>query len=356
MHLKYFVRAIFSLSFVVVTAPFCSAQRTGTAALNVRMITDEADAVLAILAKRNANQPISDADWQRVFSSEGYIRLKQRETAMKRSFEDTEFKAFVLSDPLAQRAEALRTTLERWKRADVIRTAGRAFAYLPKHAQIRAKIYPVIKPRENSFVFGSPDDPAIFLYLDPAKTKAKFENDFAHELHHIGYSSSCPSKRTSEEIAKLPTQARIVLKLIGAFGEGVAMLAAAGGPNIHPHAESDSKERDRWDRDILNFNQDLKTVETFFLDILKKRLTEAEIQEKAFSFFGIQGPWYTVGYKMSVLIEKTYGRKRLIECICDQRQLLSTYNQAATKHNRSSRDQLPLWSAQLIEAISQSPK
>src|ERR671927_436895 len=70
--------------------------------------------------------------------------------------------------------------------ADANRAARRALAYLPKNAYIRAKIYPVIKPRENSFVFEVKTDPAIFLYLDPAVGQKKFENTLAHELHHIG--------------------------------------------------------------------------------------------------------------------------------------------------------------------------
>jgi len=37
---------------------------------------------------------------------------------------------------------------------------------------------------------------------------------------------------------------------IGAFGEGFAMLAAAGGPAIHPHAVSSPEERARWDKDV----------------------------------------------------------------------------------------------------------
>ena len=48
------------------------------------------------------------------------------------------------------------------------------------------------------------------------------------------------------------------------MGEGFAMLAAAGGPDIHPHAVSDAKERARWDHDLANFNEDLKKVESFF--------------------------------------------------------------------------------------------
>ena len=151
----------------------CTVLGVGTvaAAVNVRLVTAEAETVLAILAKRKANQPIADADWQRVFQSEGYVRLKQRETFMKRSFEDADFKTFVLSDQLLARAAALDETLARWKQADTSRAAKLALAYLPKDANVRAKIYPVIKPRENSFVFDVDTDPAIFLYLDPAVSR-----------------------------------------------------------------------------------------------------------------------------------------------------------------------------------------
>src|SRR5215213_7799439 len=61
-----------------------------SAQVNIRLVTDEADAVLNFLAKRRANQSITEADWQRVFQSEGYVRLKKRETSMQRSFEDSD--------------------------------------------------------------------------------------------------------------------------------------------------------------------------------------------------------------------------------------------------------------------------
>lgn len=335
-------------------ASVCAAQKSMPSAVNVRLVTDEAEAVLAILAKRKTKQPISEADWQRVFSSEGYVRLKKRELAMQRSFEDADFKSFVLSDALSERAQALADTLGRWQRADITQAARLALVYLPKKAQIRAKIYPVIKPRDNSFVFDVKSDPAIFLYLDPAVSREKFENTLAHELHHIGYASSCPSRKASDEIAALPQNKKVVNQIIGAFGEGFAMLAAAGGVAVHPHAVSNSEERARWDRDMANFNGDLKQVEKFFLDILANRLSEEEIRNISSSFFGIQGPWYTVGWKMSVLIEKTYGRAKLIECICDPRKLLPTYNNAAVKYNRGAREPLALWSESLIKGTRRS--
>jgi hypothetical protein len=55
---------------------------------------------------------------------------------------------------------------------------------------------------------------------------------------------------------------------------------------------------------------------------------------------------------MSVLIEKTYGRERLIECICDQRKLLPTYNEAAKKYNATAREPLPLWDASILDRLA----
>jgi hypothetical protein len=279
------------------------------------------------------------------------VRLKKRETSLKRPFDDADFKTFVLSSQMAERYVALEEALERWKHADVSRAAGLALAYLPTGTRISAKIYPVIKPKENSFVFDLESDPAIFLYLDPAISREKFENTLAHELHHIGYSRSCLSQRAAAEIAAMPAPARTVAQLVGGFGEGFAMLAAAGGPDIHPHAVSAPEEHARWDRDMANFNTDLKTVDKFFLDILQTGLSEEQIENTAMSFFGVQGPWYTVGWRMSVLIEKTFGRDKLIKCMCDTRQLLPTYNKAAIKHNRRSLGKLALWSPRVIDAI-----
>jgi hypothetical protein len=337
---------VFALSVLV---PVCSARPRSS--IGVPVVTDEAVAVLSILAKRKANELITDADWQRLFSSEGYIRLKKRETAMQRSFEDADFRAFVLTDALALRAEELTETLARWKSADVVRAANLALAYLPKQARIRAKIYPVIKPRENSFVFDLKSDPAIFLYLDPTMSKEKFENYLAHELHHVGYGTACPTKHTSSALSQLPQNVRTVLKYIGAFGEGFAMLAAAGGPDAHPHAVGSAADRLRWDRDVANFDHDLRAVEKFFFDLLANRLNEAQINEAVAKFFGEQGAWFTVGWKMCVLIEKTFGRRRLIEVMCDQRKLLPTYNHAAARFNRSASEPLPLWSPSLIAAM-----
>ena len=340
------------VQLLVLALPFVAFGKVTQERLNVRLVTDEAEAVLTILAKKKANERISDADWQQLFATEGYVRLKQRETSMQRSFEDADFKTFVLSDQLAERAPSLREAVDKWKRADITRAAQLALNYLPKDARISAKIYPVIKPRENSFVFDVRKDPAIFMYLDPTVSQQKFENTLAHELHHIGYGTSCPSKQIAPEREKLPPNVQTTLTWVGGFGEGFAMLAAAGGPGIHPHAVSDKEERARWDKDVANFNDDLKKVEKFLLDVLEGRLTGEEANKAGFSFFGTQGPWYTVGWQMSVLIEQTYGRVALIESFCDTRKLLMTYNRAAEKHNRKSRNPLSLWSKSLVDRLT----
>jgi len=332
-------------------APETAAQRRDAQDVDVRVVTDEADAVLDLLTKKRAGQGVTEDDWRRVFTSEGYVRLRKREHSMRRQFEDADFRDFVLSDALAARAPALAETLARWKTADASGAAARALRYLPRGARIRAKIYPVIKPRDNSFVFEIKTDPAIFLYLDPAMSAEEFENHLAHELHHIGYGTACPPPGAAAEIGRLPKNARAVVTYLGAFGEGFAMLAAAGGVGRHPHAASSPEVRARWDRDVANFAADFRKVEKFFLDLLAGRLSEEQTGQTVASFFGEQGPWYTVGWRMCALIEETDGRRALVEAMCDQRKLLAAYNRAAERHNRRSPEKLPLWSPQLVEAL-----
>jgi hypothetical protein len=204
---------------------------------------------------------------------------------------------------------------------DVAAAAERALAYLPKNASIRAKIYPVIKPQDNSFVFDIRNDPAIFVYLNPEMTAEQFDNMLTHELHHIGFGTVCPAPDVAAELEKLPEPLQNVYRWTGAFGEGFAMLAAAGGPDRHPHEFSNAEDRGRWDADVSNFARDLRTVESFFTDILNESLADDEIIAKARSFYGVQGPWYTVGWRMAAEIETALGRDVLIDCFCDQRKL-----------------------------------
>ena len=342
------------LLFLALITPVIHPQTTRVDAasdrIELRFNTDEADAVLAILDMHAAGSAITDSDWQRLLSTEPYIRLRKREAAMHRDFTDDEFKKFVLSPELAAKASALRKTLDAWKRADLAASAQRALAYLPEQAVIRAKVFPEIKPKTNSFVFDTATDPAIFLYLDPEQSAAKFENTVAHELHHIGYSSVAPLARTRQD--NLPPNLKPAVDWMGAFGEGFAMLAAAGGPDVDPHAASSPEEHARWDHDLANFNSDLGALQQFFLDIISGRLSAQDANEKASTFYGdAQGAWYTVGYKMSVIVEKRFGRKVLIDCMLDPRELLARYDQAAKELNERQNEKLALWSPELMQKI-----
>jgi hypothetical protein len=319
--------------------------------IQIHFDTSEAEAVLSILDKSTAKSPLTDSDWKQLFDTEPYLRLKKREAAMHRDFTDDDFKKFVLSPELAAKATSLRHTLDAWKQADLQASARRVLTYLPSQATINAKVFPEIKPVTNSFVFDTETDPAIFLYLDPEESAPKFENTVAHELHHIGFSSI--SSLTREKQSNVPPQAKPAVEWMGAFGEGFAMLAAAGGPDVDPHATTSSAEHARWDHDLANFNQDLVALQQFFLDVIDQRLSPKEkIDQKAYTFFGdAQGPWYTVGYKMAVIVEKRFGRKVLIECMLDPRDLLARYNQSAKEMNERGQSKTALWSPELMNKL-----
>lgn len=183
-------------------------------------------------------------------------------------------------------------------------------------------MYPLIKPKKNSFVFTTSHGKAIFLYLDPAVSGPKFANTVVHELHHIGYSAACPSPST------------LARKYLGGFGEGFAVLAAAGNAGTHPHAVSPSAERAVWDRDVAKVSADIPRLEKFFTDILDGRLADDSAVSSAFmSFISTddvpQGAFYTVGWTMASTIERAKGRAALVAMICDPVRMMRTYNEIA---------------------------
>jgi hypothetical protein len=309
------------------------------------IVRDEAEAAIAILESQAAGKPVTEAAWARLFDSDGYRRLKAREAAMGRAFEDSTFRHFLTSDSLLHRTDSLRRALREWSGADFAAAARRALAYLPAGTPLRAKVYLLIKPKTNSFVFEVDTDPAIMLYLDPARSREQLENTVAHELHHVGYGTGCDSPGDIAADSAEYTARR----WLGAFGEGIAMLAAAGGPDVHPHAASPAEDRARWDRDLANAPADLRRVEAFLLDVLDRRLTDPDsIGRAGMSFFGVQGPWYTLGWLMGAAVERVQGRRALVQRLCDPAALLEAYNAAA----RERRESLPLWSEALLARLS----
>jgi len=288
---------------------------------NVRIVTDEADAVLAILDARAAGRAVAEADWQRLFASEGYVRLKKRELSMHRAFDDEAFRKFVSSPELLAKRETLHRALDRVRHADLDALAARAFLYLPPTARIDAKIYPVIKPATNSFVF---ERNAIFKYLDDEPLE-QFEETIAHEMHHIGFGTACAPKGE---------------KWLGAFGEGFAAYAASGGLHGHPYAHAEADVRAAWEHGLGDLPAQFVQLERLFEDAAKGE----DVDKRAFELYGLVGPWYTVGWTMARVIEEELGRDALIDAFCDSRTLMTTYNRAAAAHEKRTGERLPRWS------------
>lgn len=141
-----------------------SAAALAEKAERVQIHTDftEADAALAILDKRAAAQPVPDADGAALFTTEPFARLKKREAAMHRPLTNADFEKFMLSEELLGERNASRAVRD-WKQADLQEAATRVPEYLPAECVIRTKVFPVIKPLHNSFVFDLDVDPGIFL-------------------------------------------------------------------------------------------------------------------------------------------------------------------------------------------------
>lgn len=142
-----------------------------------------------------------------------------------------------------------------------------------------------------------------------------------------------------------------MLPWFGAFGEGIAMLAAAGSPDAHPHASSPPEDRARWDADIANYYANFDDLVDFFTEVLEGRLTGPALRERAAGYYGVQGPWYTVGWRMATLIERKKGRAALIGSLCDPRSFLTLYNEAALDEDF----ELPLWPQSIIDALPIRP-
>lgn len=324
-------------------APFVPGQ------LNVLLESDEADAALAILNERIHGERPSEVDWRRLFSSNGYKHLQEREVGMGRAFTDSGFSAFLMSDTLLQRAAALDRSLPALKRLDVTAAAGRSLKYLPAGTPLRARLYLEIKPATNSFVFrGRDSTPSIFLYVSPDRSPAQLENTVAHELHHIGLRSACPQP----PLARATPAQGLLLLFLGAFGEGQAMLAAAGSPTVNPHAADDDTIQVRWNRDVAHAPADIDELSRFFGSVLDGRVTSADsVEQQARTYYGVQGPWYTIGWLMASTIERQLGRDALVGSLCEPTHFIALYNDAA-RRAKARGATLPTWNPSLVARLA----
>ena len=303
----------------------------------VRLDTEQPRLALAYMRAESA--AARDSLWRLHAATRGYIRLHEREAAMNRAFTDSSFRAFLDSDTLRARANDLAGALDSWEKANFRSAEERARKYLPSGTVIRATVFIMIKPRTNSFVFDASRDPAIFFYLDPTTPAPKFANTAAHELHHIGLSAACPDPKIDD-----PRQAA-VRRWLGAFGEGWAMLAAAGSAKTDPHLNSSDRERAEWRRNMVMAQEDMFRLEQFFAGIQSGRIPLDSADAKGFEFFNArpQGAWYTVGYLMTSTVERKDGRKGLLKYICDPLGLVRRYQAIAV------RDGGPRWTELFVK-------
>jgi len=337
------------LFLIFLSISVCCISQSKKEKIAITVDFSESDKVISILQKLQKNQVISDSDWTELFNAIPYQLLQKREAAYNNTMSNNEFKRFVLSKDLLDHTSALMQTISAWRTIDMNEAGKQVFKYLPEEAIIKVKMFIVIKPFENSFVWSEGDNKYIFLYLNTSLSKAQLQNKVMHELHHIGMNSL--DKKLYSIIAHLPVNQQNAISWLGGLSEGEAMLAAAGSPDVHPLQYDDTAKRNRWDRDMANFNNDLDSLQQFYLKILDGKLkNDDEFAEAASPFYGYQGPFYTVGYRMVSLIEKTFGRQILVNSYIDQRNLLILYNKAVyVKKNK--KQNLKPWSSEIIKRL-----
>ncbi len=319
--------------------------------VDVEIVTDQADAALLILERRRSGAAITPTDWDRLWESSGYKRLVARQLSFGDEGTRQRLADYLSSEEALERLPLLRSAVAEWKSIDISAAAELAAAYTPPELRLEAKVFPVIKQRANSFVADLDSDAAIFMFVDGEMAPEKLINTLAHELHHVGV-SGCPRPTDYDSSS---TEVRRVIDWLSAFGEGLAVLAAAGSPDVHPHGASTARDWIIWERDVANFNRDLKSIEAFFSGILDGTIPEEDQRARLFTFINTdevpQGAFYTVGWKMAALIERARGRKALLDATCDKRQLLSLYDAVAAEHSRTDGGELAQWSAEFLAAL-----
>lgn len=119
------------------------------------------------------------------------------------------------------------------------------------------------------------------------------------------------------------------------------MLAAAGGPDVDPNAMSRRSMRVTWGRNMAEVDVHLARIDSLIQDVASGRVADPDsVRARAVTFYGDQGPWYTVGWLMTSTIERTSSRAGLLDVICDPRAVILEYQGIAEK----GPEKRPKWS------------
>jgi len=314
--------------------------------VRIEIIYDEVEDCLDLLNK-TLESTARLSDWNRLFQTRGFKLLKKRELEMENSFSDSEFQAYLQSQANKSFVHSYMNSLQHFKDIDLLDIQKKVMKYLPKKAFFNTTIIPVIKPKKNSFVHRIEGESYLFTSLEPDCLKAKLENKLIHELHHIGLDSVYDPKKYQT----LDKNTQKMIEWTNAFGEGFAMLAAVGGPQYHP-VPFDETAKEVWDENIKNFEVDFNQIQRFLFSILEGQFEDDKaLKAKGMELMmnnGGQGSWYTVGWKLSVIIEAVLGRKALIDCMEDLRNVYLNYNKAVEIYNNKHGLKLPFWDEKII--------
>lgn len=321
----------------MVTAVLCTIALQSSA---IRWCDDQPRAVIAALK----DGKVTAIELSTIVATEGYKRLKERELGMKRSFTEEDFAEYLESTQFTW--QEYEQTLNQWSKIDFASLISRAKVYLPTEANIRVTVYPLIKPRPNSFVWDTKNDPAMMIYMNPEESVESVASTIVHEIHHIGYSSCCPSKEFETWSESIDKRRSTAWNWVAALGEGYAVLAAAIDRR-NPVGFLGTEERAAWNNGMKNMSREFGKLETFFASICEGKLNEENARVKAMEFYGLLGPWYTVGFVMATTIEDAFGKAVLFDCYKDPRKVFETYNQAVQKLGLK----YPAWSQEFLATM-----
>jgi hypothetical protein len=321
--------------------------------LAVAIQPDQAEAILDLLELRARGETVPEEAWVALFATEGYRRMMERERSMDervgyhRGISDDSFREWAESAPAVDDLPGRRAGLDAWTSVDVNRAATMALDYLPTHARLHGTIYPLYREQENSFVHDlGGERPAIFMYIASGITAPVLEHILAHELHHVGLMAACPRGEDAD----------LMTGILGGFGEGLAVLAAAGGPDGATHPFDGPEVTGNWDRRLDSLAVDMAAFEAFADSVLTGDLTAEEAGRKVFRFSsrdGVpQGALYSLGWHMAVTVERELGRAALIEGMCEPERLLLDYDVAADRITaRDPGASLPRWSGAFLDRL-----
>jgi len=325
--------------------------------VDVRIDVSQAQSTLALFETRMRAGSISPDVWSEIFESEGFRRVVERERGMEarfgleRSFSEESFRTWAESEEALENLAGRRRTLDQWATIDVSAAGAKAMRYLPASVELTATVYPIVREQSNSFVWDLPADPAIFMWVGPDVDREELEMTLVHELHHVGLAGVC-----TESADSLPAEVRQARDWLSGFAEGLAVLAAAGGPDQPTHAADQRELSDAWAVRLDSLESDMGRIESFLIDIAEGRISGEEASSIGMSFISApdipQGAFYSLGWFMGATVERSLGRDAVIAGTCDHGRLMTDYQRAAATLNRNRPERpLPLWNNSTLKAL-----